>query len=1375
MDPEDHLGIFSAAAEQEEWPMPICCKMFRQTLSGAARNLFDDLDPTSMDSFGELKLANKLNKKIPKMMDEMFKRIRVFIRREVAAGMTEVARAPQWDIGNVHIRWFRGQERNKGMSRLREFRRSMGTCATNSRRDTFIPLTKTLKEILEMENVNFPPPSLLIWTLEKKNLDKFCNYHGDRGHNTNDCYHLKKQIEEAVALGKLAIWNDGDEKPWSEASGDHPKECGRIFLDAVVRMVVPRVMDKVLVEQKGRDVEVYLEEVVINSKSGQDLIEDVDETLYKLQRVNMKLDPSRCTFGMEEGKFLGYMAMTEGIKADLKKGLQGQSGDQWPHKRNTERSRYLWTIGPIGSRTKNTPHLIRPNERSERSNSKEVFRTRRAGVSRKRKEQGRNLWTKRETSRGTNPNTKGLKGGHQKGSDEFQKNHFKQREENNDIMVEMFRLLKELTTSRTPEKVLVREKARHPITKNVSTISFVITEKENNIKNNEVVDKNVVELSELNEIVPKEVVDIKKEVEDEDNDEPVRNVEEEITGDEIKELVEMPRSQLVGYYLKHEINKKLIEGLIGNQRYNNSLLETCLGIAKDVLVEIAGYIYHLDFVILDITEDKKKPFVLGTPFLTTVKARLDLIKGIITLKYGKNKINFFKITEYLCKVEEGTESDIDPVTLTTIVSRLILEWEERIKLHQEKEMEFNQWRSKVFKDERFALVNKGCKQSESISNTCLVETDDSNVIPDSPDMCDDDIKNDQNDVESDDERVTLANLIANLKFDTEFEKYKAFNDRTVDNEKLEHKLNETLAQLAQKYIEIKEYLKLKAYEISVVKEKYDELIKQSLLTKSHYEGLFKQKTKDMDILIKTCLMPLALKTHIDSFIFVHELKQEMHADLKKNLISLELALQQCKEQVKNDTVCNEQALNVFQKEREQYFKIQDLKAQLQDKNIAISELKKLIEKCKGKSMETKFDKPSVVRQPNVQRILKPSILGVNHKTNVSRPQHRSNQMKDKVVPNNSQFALILGYRELVQGNITINMVYYIEGLNHSLFSVGQFCDADLEVAFWKSTCFVRDLQGNDLLTGNRGSDLYTISLQESTSSTILYLMSKASLTQAWLWHRRLSHLNFDYINLLSKKDVVIGLPKLKYVKDKLCYSCEVSKAKRSSFKLNDVPSLKGRLNLLHMDLCGLMGTKFLNKTLNAFFKEEGIKHQTSTSRTPEQNGIVKRQNQTSVANDTSGLVPKRQKASDYDNSDPDPQQQNVSSSADAHVPSQQELDLLFGPLYDEFSLQENNVNQAEEEHLLEDEFTNPLCTPIQEADETSSHNIGSSNVHEFNRPQVSEYQWTKDHPLEQVHRNPSKPMQIRRQLVIDPEICMFALTVSTAEQKNIKEAMADST
>ncbi|GKC30284.1 retrovirus-related pol polyprotein from transposon TNT 1-94 [Tanacetum coccineum] len=138
---------------------------------------------------------------------------------------------------------------------------------------------------------------------------------------------------------------------------------------------------------------------------------------------------------------------------------------------------------------------------------------------------------------------------------------------------------------------------------------------------------------------------------------------------------------------------------------------------------------------------------------------------------------------------------------------------------------------------------------------------------------------------------------------------------------------------------------------------------------------------------------------------------------------------------------------------------------------------------------------------------------------------------------NDHLAPILGYEDLVPGNVTNIRVYYVEGLNHNLFYVGQLCDADLEVAFRKSTFYVCDLQGNDLLTGSHGMDLYTITLQESSSPTLIFFMAKASLSQGWLWHHRLSHLNFDTIKLLLKKDIVNGIPKLKYVKDYLCCYC----------------------------------------------------------------------------------------------------------------------------------------------------------------------------------------------------------------------------------------------
>nr|GEX57248.1 hypothetical protein [Tanacetum cinerariifolium] len=132
-----------------------------------------------------------------------------------------------------------------------------------------------------------------------------------------------------------------------------------------------------------------------------------------------------------------------------------------------------------------------------------------------------------------------------------------------------------------------------------------------------------------------------------------------------------------------------------------------LGIAEDVLVDIAGYVYPVD-----IEEDKNKPFILGTPLLTTTKAEIRFDMGTITLKSGKNKINFFKIPEFPCKVKKNIKEDIDPITLINILSRRILEWVERIKYHQEKEIGFNQWISKVFDDKCFVSGNEGCDTTD---------------------------------------------------------------------------------------------------------------------------------------------------------------------------------------------------------------------------------------------------------------------------------------------------------------------------------------------------------------------------------------------------------------------------------------------------------------------------------------------------------------------------------------------------------------------------------------------------------------------------------------------------------------------------------------
>nr|GFA02492.1 integrase, catalytic region, zinc finger, CCHC-type, peptidase aspartic, catalytic [Tanacetum cinerariifolium] len=107
----------------------------------------------------------------------------------------------------------------------------------------------------------------------------------------------------------------------------------------------------------------------------------------------------------------------------------------------------------------------------------------------------------------------------------------------------------------------------------------------------------------------------------------------------------------------------------------------------------------------------------------------------------------------------------------------------------------------------------------------------------------------------------------------------------------------------------------------------------------------------------------------------------------------------------------------------------------------------------------------------------------------------------------------MGYGDYKIGNVTISRVYFVEGLGHNLFSVGQFYDSNLEVAFRQHTCFIRNLDGVDLLTGSRGNNLYTLSLQDMMASSAICLLSKASKTKSWPWHRRLSHLNFETVTI----------------------------------------------------------------------------------------------------------------------------------------------------------------------------------------------------------------------------------------------------------------------
>ncbi|GKE38528.1 integrase, catalytic region, zinc finger, CCHC-type containing protein, partial [Tanacetum coccineum] len=145
---------------------------------------------------------------------------------------------------------------------------------------------------------------------------------------------------------------------------------------------------------------------------------------------------------------------------------------------------------------------------------------------------------------------------------------------------------------------------------------------------------------------------------------------------------------------------------------------------------------------------------------------------------------------------------------------------------------------------------------------------------------------------------------------------------------------------------------------------------------------------------------------------------------------------------------------------------------------------------------------------------------------------------------------------------------------------GADLDSDLEVAFRKHSCYVRDTNGVGLLKGSRGSNLYTISVEDMMKSSLICLLSEASKNKSWLWHRRLNHLNFGTINDLARKDLVRGLPRLKFEKDHLCSACQLGSSKNTNLEV---------LNTLHMDLCGPM-----------------------LPRTPQQNGVVERRNRTLI-------------------------------------------------------------------------------------------------------------------------------------------------------------------
>nr|GEX29903.1 putative reverse transcriptase domain-containing protein [Tanacetum cinerariifolium] len=423
---------------------------------------------------------------------------------------------------------------------------------------------------------------------------------------------------------------------------------------------------------------------------------------------------------------------------------------------------------------------------------------------------------------------------------------------------------------------------------------------------------------------------------------------------------------------------------------------------------------------------------------------------------------------------------------------------------------------------------------------------------------------------------------------------------------------------------------------------------------------------------------------------------------------------------------------------------------------------------------------------------------------------------------NDHFGAIMGYGDYVVGESVISRVYYVEGLGHNLFSVGQFCDSDLEVAFKKYSSYVRDTNGVDLIKGSRGTNLYTISIEDMMKSSPICLLSKASKNKSWLWHRRLNHLNFGTINDLARKDLVRGLPILKFEKDHLCSACQLGKSKKHIHKPKAENTNLEVLNTLHMDLYSPMrvqtinGKKYILVIVNDYSRFTWVKFLRSKDetpetvpRTPQQNDVVERRNRTLVKaartmmifskapmflwaeavatacyTQNRSLIHTRYHKTPYElvhNKKPDLTFFRVF-----------EPEILFQPMFDEYleppraerpdspaqavQVSVSSAGVAAKPHFMEDHNVAPVDNnPFVNvfAPEPHSEASSSGDISSTESPYVSQTlhhlnKWSKDHPLDNVIGNPSRPISTRKQLTTDALWCLYSSVLSKIEPKNFK-------
>nr|XP_043630031.1 uncharacterized protein LOC122601330 [Erigeron canadensis] len=397
-----------------------------------------------------------------------------------------------------------------------------------------------------------------------------------------------------------------------------------------------------------------------------------------------------------------------------------------------------------------------------------------------------------------------------------------------------------------------------------------------------------------------------------------------------------------------------------------------------------------------------------------------------------------------------------------------------------------------------------------------------------------------------------------------------------------------------------------------------------------------------------------------------------------------------------------------------------------------------------------------------------------------------------------------GFGILSNGPLIFRWVSYVNGLKHNLISVSQLCDAGYEVRFRADKGIVLDLEGNVVLIAERDDSLYSFDMRSAT---------------------RLSHMNFKDINKLCKKELVSGLPVIKYEKDKTCGPCEKGKQHKASFKSKTCSTIDSCLDLLHMDLFGPISTpSFIGMS------EKGISQVYSAARTPQQNGIAERRNRTLIEASISmmaqnnvkphfwaeaihiacftqnrSLIVKRHQKTAYEllrgrkleigcskPVDAHPEDENINleelvfpeneppsnppiEDKNAQTPGEQIIEEEELPFFDceqadPTPTQENIQNSLNDSQADSDPVLVKADLHVPQVDQAGPSNLNQPIVQETN-PAQHVTKWTRSHPINQIIGDPLSGVKTKRKAT--GNFCMFVNFVSKMERTEIDETLAD--